>query len=463
MRDTIDRLVEGGPARAGGDLLPRAILDELPVGVAINRAINGTWIYHNAEAERILSRAPTAVTCYEDYGSIQAFDMEGRRYPADRFPAVRAAREGERVVGEYLKLVRSDGAMIELKISATPVRDQTGQVVYGLAVFEDVTAVREIERQRNATETRLAEVLEATNDGVFAVDRGWTITFMNARARRMIAEDRDLIGENLWEAFPGAQDTAFFRAYREAMDSGEPRRVEDRYQPLGAVYEAWAHPTRDGLSVFFRDVTDERAAQEARDALTRELDHRVRNLFLLVSGMTRMGARQHDDVQTFAGELEGRIRALAEAHDLIKPAVSGTALRSDASVTALLETILKPHRRDGVSVEVIGEGAAVGPKAAADLALVLHELATNAAKYGALSGPGGRLVVELSCCEDSCRIGWREFRPAGEGAASDASGGFGASLVKNIASAKLGGALTVEAGERGLSYFMEFPVSRLGA
>ncbi|MEQ8403630.1 MAG: HWE histidine kinase domain-containing protein [Oceanicaulis sp.] len=462
MRDTIDRLLEGGSALAGGDLLPRAILDQLPVGVAINRAVNGTWIYHNAEAERILSRAPTAVNSYEDYGAIQAFDADGRTYSADRFPVVRASRDGERVDGEYMKLVRPGGAMIELKVSATPVRDQTGEVVYGLTVFEDVTAVREIDRKRRKTEARLAEVLEATNDGVFLVDQGWTITFMNTRACDLIALGRDLVGENLWEAFPGAEDTAFFKAYREAMESGEPRRVEDRYEPLNAVYEAWAQPTPEGLSVFFKDVTEERAAQQAREALTRELDHRVRNLFLLTSGMIRMGARGHSDVKAFADELDGRIRALAEAHDLIQPAVSGTAKGSDASVSALLETVLKPHRRAGVSVEVSGKGAAIGPKAAADLALILHELATNAAKYGALAAEGGRLEITLVCEAETCRIDWREHRPDGL-RPSGRVGGFGAELVQSIASAKLGGSLSLERGETGMNFFMAFPVSRLSA
>ena len=462
MRDTIDRLLEGGASPVSGDPLPRAILDELPVGVAINRAADGTWIYHNAEAERILARPPSAVSSYEDYASVEAYDAEGRRFAADRFPAVRAARAGERLIGEYMKIVRPDGALIELKVSSTPVRDQTGTVVYGLTVFEDVTALRDIQRKRAETEARLAEVLEATNDGVFAVSRDWTITYMNARARDMIALGRDLVGENLWAAFPGAEGTAFFKAYRQAMDTGEPRRVEDRYEPLNAIYEAQAQPTPEGLSVFFKDVTEERAATEARETLTRELDHRVRNLFLLTSGMIRMGARGHDDVKAFAKELDGRIRALAEAHDLIKPAVSGSATGAGASVGALLEKVVKPHLRAGVSVEIAGEGAAIGANAAADLALVLHELATNAAKYGALAVEGGRLEITVSCDTDTCRIDWREACPDGV-ASSGKGGGFGAGLVQSIASGRLGGALRAERGEAGMWFHMTFPVARLAA
>lgn len=462
MRDTIGRLVEGGAPVSAGDPLPRAVLDQLPVGVAVNRSVDGAWVYHNPEAERILSRPPHAVSCYEDYAAIAALDAEGRAYGKDQFPAVRAARDGERVIGEYMTLVRRDGALIELKVSATPVRDETGAVVYGLTVFEDVTRLRDVERKRAATEARLVEVLEATNDGVFVVDRDWTLTYMNTRARDMIALGRDLVGRNLWDAFPGADDTAFFRAYREAMETGEARRVEDRYEPLNAIYEAWAQPTPEGLSVFFKDVTEERAAQQAREALTLELDHRVRNLFLLTAGMIRMGARAHDDAKAFAEELEGRIRALAEAHDLIKPAVTGTTMRSDASVSALLETVLKPHRRAGVVVEIAGAGAAIGPNSAADLALILHELATNAAKYGALSVEGGRLAVTLFCDARECRIDWREARPDGlPGPAG--KDGFGAELVRSIASARLGGSLEMQRGAQGLNFLMSFPVARLTA
>ncbi|XBQ16814.1 MAG: PAS domain-containing protein [Oceanicaulis sp.] len=463
MRATIDRLIEGGAVKVGEDALPRAILDQLPVGIAINRASDGTWIYHNAEAERILGRPPTVVSGYDSYGGIEAYDIDGARIAADRFPIVRASRGEETVRSEYVKMARPDGALIELKISATPVRDQTGRTVYGLAVFEDVTAVRDIERQRNATEARLAQVLEATNDGVFVVDADWTVTFMNGQAREMLAGGRDLVGKNLWESFPGSEDTAFFKAYRAAMEDGQPRRVEDTYAPFGATYEAWAQPNPDGgLSVFFTDVTEDRANEAAREALTRELDHRVRNLFLLVSGMTRMGARQHDDVAAFAKELDGRLRALAEAHDLIKPAVTGTALRSEACVRTLLDTVLKPHTRGAVTIDISGEGVRLGPKAAADMALVLHELATNAAKYGALSEDGGRLEIEMACEGDHCTISWREHRPGGL-CETTGRGGFGAGLVQSVASAKLGGELRSETGESGLHHHMRFPVARLSA
>ncbi|MFW5661858.1 MAG: hypothetical protein ACOC05_10795 [Oceanicaulis sp.] len=78
-----------------------------------------------------------------------------------------------------------------------------------------------------------------------------------------------------------------FKAYRQAMKAREPRRVEDRYDPLNTVFEARTQPTPEGLPVFFRDVTEARAAANARETL----DHRVRDLILLVPGMTRMGAR----------------------------------------------------------------------------------------------------------------------------------------------------------------------------
>ncbi|MFW6299604.1 MAG: hypothetical protein ACOC20_01615 [Oceanicaulis sp.] len=82
-----------------------------------------------------------------------------------------------------------------------------------------------------------------------------------------------------------------FKAYRQAMKAREPRRVEDRYDPLNTVFEARTQPTPEGLPVFFRDVTEARAAANARETLTRELHHRVRDLILLVPGMTRIGAR----------------------------------------------------------------------------------------------------------------------------------------------------------------------------
>lgn len=458
MRDTIERLAD--PDGQGSDaLVPRRILDQLPVGVIVNRAADGQVVYTNHEAERLIGGALSEPVCFEAYIGYGALDATGRPLKSEEYPLVRAVREGERVCGALLRMPGRDGTMVDLKIDASPVQAEDGRIVYGLAVVEDVTRLKQIEAQKAATETRLAEVLESTSDGIFVVDREFRIAFMNRRAMQTIADGRDLTGLVLWDEFPDAVGGPFHAAYTEALQTGQVRTVEADYARLKRTYEATAYPHADGLSVFFRDVTEARAARKARDAVTRELDHRVRNLFLLVAGMIRLGARDHDDVEAFSTELLGRIRALGEAHDLIKPAISGEALRSEACVRSLLEIVLKPHL-GAANVRVEGDSPAVGPRSAADLALILHEFATNAAKYGALSATGGSLVVEVAVKDGECRLCWTEHRTGGIGEGAP-SAGFGAVLVENIASAKLGGVLQTERASHGLVHRMRFPLDRM--
>jgi PAS domain S-box-containing protein len=122
------------------------------------------------------------------------------------------------------------------------------------------------------SEARLEAVLESTADSVATMDRSWRFTYLNGRAQAQIGGGRDLLGTTLWEAFPEVAGTPFERAYRDAAEHGRPTRAEAFYEPLGRWFEVDIHPSPDGLSVFFRDVTDRR---RAADALT-ESEERLR-------------------------------------------------------------------------------------------------------------------------------------------------------------------------------------------
>ncbi|WP_448203480.1 PAS domain-containing protein [Azospirillum sp. sgz302134] len=136
----------------------------------------------------------------------------------------------------------------------------------------------ELERRHRAAEEanalahKMAAVLASTTDGVFEVDRDWRITFMNDRARMLIANGRDLMGQCLWDAFPQAVGTIFSDRYRHAMDEQEPVEFEGLYPPLDAWYAVRAFPSRDGLAIFFQDITARKRGEEALVFANREKD-----------------------------------------------------------------------------------------------------------------------------------------------------------------------------------------------
>jgi signal transduction histidine kinase len=112
-----------------------------------------------------------------------------------------------------------------------------------------------------------SRALDRMTDAFFALDDDWRLTYVNERARPILAgamsvgEGSELVGRNLWESVPAAVDTQFYRKYHEAVETGEPVTVEAEYDPLDTVFEVRAYPSETGLSVYLRDVTDRRERQ----------------------------------------------------------------------------------------------------------------------------------------------------------------------------------------------------------
>ncbi|MFN3613763.1 MAG: sensor histidine kinase [Rubrimonas sp.] len=446
-------MLDGGGASdpIGGDSASayvwRAILDQMPAGVTVARAPGGEILFQNMRAEALLGHGRIPADAVSDYARYGALDANDQPLPPEANPLARAVARGERVDREHVRYRRPDGAVIDLEVSAALVRDRAGAPLVAVASYEDVSERRAADAALAASEARLRSVLEFTSDGVFTVDHAWRVTFVNGRARKLIGEDRAIVGQSLWDAFPEAVGGPFWDAYHEAMQAGRTVRIEARYDPLGVTVEAAAHPFDGGLAVFFRDVTREREAEAAREALTREMAHRIGNLFALANSMIAMTARGAETPADMARRLSGRLMALAEAHRLAQP---GDGAEGGGSLRALLTTLLSPYREGRAAIEILAPDMPVGPDATTALALIVHELATNAAKYGALADEGGRLTIEALTDEaaDLLTLRWTETRstpltaPAGKG--------FGSALLSATARGRLGGAIAHDWRPEGL-------------
>lgn len=203
-------------------------------------------------------------------------------------------------------------------------------------------------------------------------------------------------------------------------------------------------------------------AARRKDVLLREINHRIKNLFALTSGLITLSAKNAGSVEGLASDLKSRLRALADAHHLTLPdlASENIAERTATSVKALLEAILAPHGGDGApEIKLGGADAAVSGNALTSLALLLHELSTNAAKYGALSTPQGLLKIELVLAEDILRMTWEENTGSPIGEKSEHEG-FGTALEKTVLRG-LGASLTRKWRPQGLSLELDLPLAGL--
>jgi len=211
----------------------------------------------------------------------------------------------------------------------------------------------------------------------------------------------------------------------------------------------------------FLDVTGRKQAEEGHELLAGEMSHRVKNLLAIAAGLTAITSRTAETTAEMARELTGRLSALGRAHDLVRPLASGQG--NAALLGDLISILLAPYDDLGafkgrirVSVERMG----VGESAATGLALVMHELATNSMKYGALSEPEGTLDVSSATRDGKVVLTWLEHggpkvtQPVG-------SAGFGSKLVQRSMSDQLGGAIDHDWSEAGLVVTLTIDRARL--
>ena len=190
----------------------------------------------------------------------------------------------------------------------------------------------------------------------------------------------------------------------------------------------------------------------------------MKNLFAIANGMVSMTARTAKDPKDMANALRGRLSALSRAHELVQPAATNApGTGADVELARLIEAVLDPYRQAGENAIIIeGPVVAVGSNTTTSLALVLHELATNAAKYGCLSSAEGALAIRWTLQDGNVDLLWVES--GGPPIESPPTfEGFGTQLTQRSITGQLGGTLDREWLPEGLHVHMILPLDRLAA
>lgn len=254
-------------------------------------------------------------------------------------------------------------------------------------------------------------------------------------------------------------------AWRSAVLTGEDYEVRYRLRRRDGEYRwflarAAALRTGDGDGADVSqwvgtctDVHDEIGSAEALEQFAQELSHRIKNIFAVLNGLISLTARNNPELGPLAGELQGRVLALGRAHDFIRP-VCATDDREPArnSLRGLLGEVLSSRARDAVTYA--GPDFAIDDRSATPLALFFHELATNAAKYGALGNPDGRVEITVLDGEQIVVV-WMES--GGPEIAVPADAGFGHRLLETSIVRQLGGTLQFDWRAQGLCVIATLP------
>jgi two-component sensor histidine kinase len=211
----------------------------------------------------------------------------------------------------------------------------------------------------------------------------------------------------------------------------------------------------------FIDVTGRKQAEEGHELLAGEMSHRVKNLLAIASGLTAITSRSAKTTAEMAKELTHRLTALGRAHDLVRP-LPGQGGKA-ALLGDLLTVLLAPYDDLGAfsgRVRVSVPRMGVGEQAATTLALVVHELATNSLKYGALSSPTGTLDISCAPHDTEVVVVWTE-RGGPPVASPIGEGGYGSKLLNRGMTAQLGGSISCDWSTDGVVVTLHMTKDRL--
>lgn len=308
------------------------------------------------------------------------------------------------------------------------------------------------------------ELLELIADCIVSTDESGRIILFNKAAETLFGYSRaEVLGRAVEILLPERTATAHRQAVSDfaASSAGANRMMGHRREVIGRHKDGGEFPAEASLSrrhvegrtvltVVVRDITARKQAEEQRLILSRELAHRFKNMMAVVNSILSLTARSAATKEALVTSLQGRLATLARTHEMLLESATKTV-----DLRALLEEELSPYRiRSASNVRLRGEPCVlVGPQVV-NVALAIHELATNAAKYGAFSCAAGHVHVRWAADAAILHLHWEET--GGPAVSEPAGGGFGTELIRRL----LGSGVRFDYSRKGLRASLQIPLSK---
>jgi PAS domain S-box-containing protein len=363
------------------------------------------------------------------------------------------------------RFCRADGHQIWLEERARGEFDGAGKLLRIKGLTRDISERKRAEAALAERTMQLALAGRAALVGSFAYDVDTDTTQISAgyTAIHGFPDDTTEIPRSRWRDQVHPEDIARWEAlrsravserveeysgeYRIVRRGGEVRWIEAR---IFMSYDSDGRPQRAvGVDI---DVTARKRAEEQQRTLNAELDHRVKNVLATVSAIVTQTPKPGNSLADFVAGLDGRIKSLARTHELLSD-----SRWQDVSLGDIVRREIAPYAAGNATM--IGPSATLRAEAAQAVAMVLHELATNAAKHGAFSTRGGRVLIRWHWLHNGARgrlaIDWQEF--GGPAVAVPAQPGYGTSIVRELVPFELGGKADLTFASDGIRCRLEIP------
>ncbi|MER9770754.1 CheR family methyltransferase [Mesorhizobium sp. M0220] len=306
----------------------------------------------------------------------------------------------------------------------------------------------------------LRNLFESTEIATIFLDRNLVVrTFTPAASSFFNLRPSD-VGRPLTDLSSQLDYPELKRHIQAVFETGETLNHHLARDDKGRFYLVRINPYRDkggsiqGVVVTLVDVTTLAQAEERQQVLISELNHRVKNMLAVVASITNRTRENSASKDEFAEALIGRLQAMSRAYSLLS-----RESWTEASVEELLRQELDPFGAE--RFELDGKRVSLKPVQGLSFGMAIHELATNAAKYGALSKPAGRIVVKWSVVDGTFKLVWRE--KGGPRIKEPTDSGFGLTLLRGEIGYRLGGKVETSFRSNGLEVEIAFPLTREGS
>ncbi len=466
MRDVGDkpRLAPTLPALNAMLRASDGILDLLPIATFILDA-QGIILQYNRRAVELWGHAPRPGQTHEEFVKGARF-RESDGTPVARSLLAEVLTDGRPVRDVERQVERADGARLAVSVNTDPLFDAAGKVIGAVYCVQDITerkrvtdALEQSRQHALEQEQRLAATYEHAAIGISEVDTAGRILRVNEAMCSITGYDREDLLKNELFGFTHPDDVDSDREAFRKQVAGELEfySVEKRFvrKDGRAIWiSVRSSPVRDpsGRLLYMvrvvQDITEGKTAEQRQKLLIDELNHRVKNTLATVQSLAMQTARRADSPREFSESFEGRLIALSKAHDQLT-----MHHWESADLRNLLSAGFAPYGAGPEKVVLRGEDVRLRPRAVLTLAMVFHELTTNAAKYGALSVPAGRVEVRWRPVRDAyakplLRIDWQE--QGGPAVVEPERRGFGSRLIEGGVAAELGGSAQLTYAPEGL-------------
>jgi PAS domain S-box-containing protein len=408
------------------------------------------------------------------YEEALRFDWRGRVHPEDAQRILKAEQLRNLLPGSAsspsnpfaieIRILRVKNDWRWIRAVSQPRFDERGQHIGFIGVAHDITSAKQAEIELRASEERFRMMAENAPVMIWISDPNGKCVHLNQMLRAFWGVEEEQVEEFNWGATLHPKDAVSVgKQVAQALEDRIHFSMKARYldaQGRYRVLETRAHPRFSPTGEFIGmiganvDVTEREEAERARELLVDELNHRVKNTLSIVQGLAHQTFRNNADPVEARRAFEGRLGALGHAHNLLT-----NANWEDASLEQLVEVTLDTKGANADVVLVSGPPIFLSPKQAVSIAMALHELCTNARKYGALSLAKGRISLDwwiTDVVRPRLSILWQER--GGPPVSPPTWRGFGSILLERTLAHDLDGEVTINFKPEGLLCSIVIPL-----